>query len=74
MLLTIGTKSKAVDITPFVLFKILLKEKGIIIGKNGEMLKRISSYARQDLEKMFGTKVNLHTWVKVKEDYFSDKN
>ena len=43
--------------------------KGIIIGKNGQMLKRIGSYARQDLEKMLGTKINLKTWVKVKKDW-----
>lgn len=46
--------------------------KGIIIGKNGEMLKRIGSYARVDMEKNFGTKVNLKTWVKVKEDWQED--
>ena len=43
--------------------------KGIIIGKNGTMLKKIGMYARQDLEKMIGTKVNLKTWVKVHEDW-----
>lgn len=43
--------------------------KGIIIGKNGSMLKRIGSYARQDLEKMLDTKINLKTWVKVKKDW-----
>ncbi len=43
--------------------------KGIIIGKNGTMLKKIGMYAREDLEKMFGTKVNLKTWVKVNEDW-----
>lgn len=43
--------------------------KGIIIGKNGQMLKRIGSYARQDLEKMLGTKINLKTWVKVRKDW-----
>lgn len=43
--------------------------KGIIIGKNGEMLKRIGTYARQDIEKMLNTKVNLKLWVKVKEDW-----
>ena len=43
--------------------------KGIIIGKNGSMLKRIGTYARQDLEKMLGTKINLKIWVKVKEDW-----
>ncbi len=43
--------------------------KGIIIGKNGSMLKRIGSYAREDLEGMLGTKINLKLWVKVKEDW-----
>lgn len=43
--------------------------KGIIIGKNGTMLKKIGTYARQDLENMLGTKINLKTWVKVSEDW-----
>ncbi len=43
--------------------------KGIIIGKGGEMLKRISSQARADCEKFMGTKVFLTTWVKVKENW-----
>ncbi len=43
--------------------------KGIIIGKNGQMLKKIGTYARKDLEEMLGTKINLKTWVKVKEDW-----
>lgn len=43
--------------------------KGIIIGKNGTMLKKIGMYARQDLEKMLGTKINLKTWVKTKKDW-----
>ena len=43
--------------------------KGIIIGKNGNMLKKIGMYARQDLERMIGTKINLKTWVKVNEDW-----
>ncbi len=43
--------------------------KGIIIGKNGEMLKKISTGARLELERFFGCKVNLHCWVKVKEDW-----
>ena len=37
--------------------------KGIIIGKNGEMLKRIGRAARIDMEENFGTKINLKTWV-----------
>ncbi len=48
--------------------------KGIIIGKNGSMLKRIGSYAREDLEEMLGTKINLKTWVKVKKDWQDDNS
>ena len=43
--------------------------KGIIIGKNGSMLKHIGQAARIDMEHNFGVKVNLKTWVKVKEDW-----
>lgn len=43
--------------------------KGIIIGKNGAMLKKISTMARLDCEKFMGTKVYLQTWVKVKENW-----
>ena len=46
--------------------------KGIIIGKEGKMLKRIGQAARIDMEANFGTKVNLKTWVKVKEDWQND--
>ena len=46
--------------------------KGIIIGKNGEMLKKIGTSARIDMEENFGVKVNLKTWVKVKEDWQED--
>ena len=43
--------------------------KGIIIGKNGNKLKQIGTYAREDLEKILGEKVNLKTWVKVSKDW-----
>ena len=43
--------------------------KGIIIGKNGDMLKKISTMARTDCEKFMGTRVYLTTWVKVKENW-----
>ena len=43
--------------------------KRIIIGKNGAMLKKISTFARQDIERFFDCKVFLQTWVKVKEDW-----
>ena len=43
--------------------------KGIIVGKGGEMLKRIGTYAREDMEEFFGMKVYLNLWVKVKENW-----
>lgn len=43
--------------------------KGIIIGKGGKMLKKVSSSAREDMERFFDCKVNLQTWVKVREDW-----
>jgi GTP-binding protein Era len=43
--------------------------KGIIIGKNGAMLKKISTYARQDIEKFLGCKIYLELWVKVKKEW-----
>lgn len=46
--------------------------KGIIIGKNGEMLKRIGRAAKIDMEQNFGLKVNLKTWVKVKNDWLDN--
>ena len=43
--------------------------KGIVIGKGGEMLKKIGSFSRRDIENFFGIKANLKLWVKVKEDW-----
>ena len=48
--------------------------KGIIIGKKGAMLKKISTLARQDVEAFMGTKVYLETWVKVKENWRDNVN
>ena len=48
--------------------------KGIIIGKHGDILKRISSLARRDIEKFMGAKVYMETWVKVKENWRDDVN
>ena len=48
--------------------------KGIIIGKQGAMLKKISSLARHDIEKFMGTRVYLETWVKVKENWRDNLN
>ncbi len=43
--------------------------KGIIVGKNGSSLKLIGTYAREELERLLGTKVYLNLWVKVKENW-----
>ena len=48
--------------------------KGIIIGKGGAMLKKVSTLARQDMERFMGTKVYLQTWVKVKENWRDNVN
>lgn len=55
-----------VEANIFVLRK---SHKGIVIGKDGSMLKRIGMYARQDMERTLDTKINLKLWVKVKEDW-----
>lgn len=43
--------------------------KGIIVGKNGAMMKKISTYARQDIEKFLDARVNLKVWVKVRKEW-----
>ena len=48
--------------------------KGIIIGKDGAMLKKIGERARQDIEVMLGSQINLQLWVKVKEDWRDNSN
>ncbi|MGZ8271783.1 MAG: GTPase Era, partial [Methylophilus sp.] len=48
-------------------------QKPMIIGKGGEKLKQISTEARQDMEKLFGSKVYLETWVKVKGGWADDE-
>ena len=55
--------------TPRVKVNVFCAKPGIVIGKGGAMLKKIATFARQDMERFFGIKVNLHTWVKVKEDW-----
>ncbi len=46
-----------------------VSHKGILVGKNGETLKRIGSYAREDMEKLLDAQVYLNLWVKVKENW-----
>ena len=48
--------------------------KGIIIGKNGAMMKKISTHAREDIERFMGAKVYLETWVKVKENWRDNRS
>ena len=48
--------------------------KGIIIGRDGAMLKKISTEARHDIERFMGAKVYLQTWVKVKENWRDNMN
>lgn len=55
------------------IYTVKKSHKGIIIGKDGSMLKKIGIYAREDLEKMFGIKINLKLWVKVKEDWIENE-
>lgn len=43
--------------------------KGIIVGKGGQTLKKIGTYAREDMEAFFGQKVYLNLWVRVKENW-----
>ncbi len=63
------TKMKEIYDIDAIIYCLRDTHKGIIIGKNGEMLKKIGTYARQDLEKMFQTKVNLKIWVKVSRNW-----
>ncbi|WP_087971707.1 GTPase Era [Oceanobacillus rekensis] len=49
-------------------------QKGILIGKQGSMLKRIGRYARKDIEALLGSKVYLELWIKVKKDWRNKEN
>jgi len=49
-------------------------QKGIVIGRNGRVLKAVGSEARKDMEAMFGRKVYLNLWVKIKEGWSDDEN
>ena len=50
------------------------QHKGMVIGKNGSMLKKIGQLAREELERFFEIKVNLQCWVKVREDWRNKEN
>ena len=66
-------KSGIVDIEA-VIYCEKASHKGIIIGKHGDMLKKINSLARQDMERFLGTKIYLQVWVKVRENWRDNVN
>ncbi len=68
------SKGKDIYDIEAIIYTVRESHKGIIIGKGGEKLKQISTYARKDIEKMTGTKVNLRVWVKVKEDWINNES
>ncbi len=63
------TKGEEIYDVEATIYCIKESHKGIIIGKGGNLLKKIATYSRQDMEKMLDTKVNLKVWVKVKEEW-----
>ena len=68
------TKGEDIYDIEAIIYCLRESHKGIIIGKGGNLLKRISTYARQDLERMLETKVNLRVWVKVKTDWINNES
>ncbi len=68
------TKGQEIHDIDAIIYCLRESHKGIIIGKGGNLLKKIATYARQDIEKMLDTKVNLKVWVKVKEDWQEKDN
>ncbi len=66
-------KSDLMDINATI-FCEKMSHKGMLIGKNGAMLKRIGTQARADMERFFGIRVNLQLWVKVREDWRNKEN
>ena len=57
-----------------IIYCIRKSHKGIIIGKDGNMLKKIATYSRQKIEAVLGLKVNMKIWVKVSEDWKNNIN
>ena len=68
------TKGEEIYDIDATIYCIRESHKGIIIGKGGNLLKKIATCARQDIEEMLGEKVNLKVWVKVKEDWQEKEN
>lgn len=67
-------EDKAIVDIDAVIFCEKSSHKGIVIGKNGSMLKKIATLAREEMESFFGVKVNLQCWVKVKDDWRNNES
>lgn len=65
-------KQNGVDTIDAVIYCEKDSHKGIIIGRNGQMLKKIGTMAREDIEKLLGCRVYLQLWVKVRKDWRDD--
>ena len=68
------TKKEPIYDIDAIIYCLRESHKGIIIGKAGNLLKKIATYSRKDIEEMLDTKVNLKVWVKVKEDWQEKEN
>lgn len=68
------TKKEQIYDIDAIIYCLRESHKGIIIGKAGNLLKKIATYSRKDIEEMLDTKVNLKVWVKVKEDWQEKEN
>lgn len=68
------TKKEPIYDIDAIIYCLRESHKGIIIGKGGNLLKKIATYSRKDIEEMLDTKVNLKVWVKVKEDWQEKEN
>lgn len=68
------TKKEQIYDIDAIIYCLRESHKGIIIGKGGNLLKKIATYSRKDIEEMLDTKVNLKVWVKVKEDWQEKEN
>ena len=74
--MNLRTTTKGEEIYDIEAFIYVLRNshKGIVIGKDGSMLKKIASYSRKDLERMLQIKINLNVWVKVRENWQENNN
>ncbi|MBB6678738.1 GTPase Era [Cohnella lubricantis] len=66
---SMGTSDNGVVRIGAVIYVERQSQKGIVIGKNGAMLKQVGKMAREDMERLLGSKIFLELWVKVKEDW-----